>query len=71
MISRYALALCSVASVLTASPALAQKSAAAATGADAQGDIIVTARQRAEPLQKVPDSITLLSADMIEKAGIN
>jgi iron complex outermembrane receptor protein len=72
MVSRYALALCSVASVLlTASPAFAQKSAAAATEADAQGDIIVTARQRAEPLQKVPDSITLLSADMIEKAGIN
>ena len=38
---------------------------------EAEGnDIVVTARQRSESLQKVPDSITAFSAQAIEEAGI-
>ncbi|MBO9375879.1 TonB-dependent receptor [Sphingomonas histidinilytica] len=44
----------------------------AADGADpAEGnDIVVTARQRSESLQQVPDSITVFSARTIDEAGI-
>ncbi len=33
-------------------------------------EVIVTARQRAESLQRVPDSVTAFTADVIEQAGI-
>lgn len=39
--------------------------------ADTEGnDIVVTARQRSESLQQVPDSVTAFSAKAIEEAGI-
>ncbi len=48
--------------------ALAQDAAAAADVADEE--LVVTARKRAENVQDVPDSISVLSARMIEQAGI-
>lgn len=57
----------------TASTAAFAQDAAvtAAVDGDATGnDIVVTARQRSESLQQVPDSVTAFSAKAIEEAGI-
>lgn len=35
-----------------------------------QGDIVVTARNRSESLQRVPDAITAFSAETITRSGI-
>ncbi len=54
-----------------ASPAFAQDSAASgAQEAQEEGAIIVTARRQSETLAEVPASVTVLSADTIEKTGI-
>ena len=42
----------------------------AATGADANGDIIVTARRRGESAQSVPDTIQAFSAEAIAARGL-
>lgn len=58
---------------LLGSACLLGGTAAAAQDAEAINDgneIIVTARQRSENLQQVPDSITAFSAQAIEEAGI-
>lgn len=60
-----------------ASPAVAQTAATAtvdtanAEAATSQGDIVVTARKRAESLLDVPISITAFSGEQLRRAGIN
>lgn len=60
---------------LVLASACAVQFAQAAAPADEEGatlqEVIVTARQRAESLEDVPDSITAFTAVDIEKAGIN
>ncbi|KWV92227.1 TonB-dependent receptor [Erythrobacter sp. YT30] len=53
-------------------PALAQTApdAAEAQAEEEEGAIIVTARRQSETLAEVPASVTVLSADTIEKTGI-
>ncbi|MFL9839759.1 TonB-dependent receptor [Sphingomonas sp. ST-64] len=56
-----------IACSLSASVALAQDDA----GSENEGnEIVITARQRSENLQDVPDSVTAFSAQAIEEAGI-
>ena len=68
-----ALATAAVAPIALAAPALAQTTVPAAPAPEAQedaavsGDIVVTARRRAERLQDVPVAITALSADTIQQ----
>lgn len=53
------------------SPALAQSADASANaGGPLPGDILVTARKREESLQSVPDAISAISAQTIERAGV-
>lgn len=52
-------------------PAQAQSTDSAASAADVlPGDILVTARKREETLQSVPDAISALGAQTIERAGV-
>ncbi len=51
-------------SALAAMPAFAQD------GASAVGEIVVTARRQNERLIDVPASVTVLTADMIAKTGV-
>jgi len=61
--------LLGTACLFAGSAAFAQDAAAADDVAEGN-DIVVTARQRSESLQQVPDSITAFSAKAIEEAGI-
>ncbi|WP_432199931.1 TonB-dependent receptor [Erythrobacter sp. W53] len=56
-----------------ATPAFAQDASTAAAVADAASDnaIIVTARRQNERLQDVPASVSVLTADALEKTGAN
>lgn len=67
-----ALALAAAAATLFAAGAQAQDSAdaTAASADEAEGAIIVTARRRDERLQDVPVSISVASADDLERQGI-
>ena len=58
---------------LLATPALAQSASPAVTAAATEDDnvIVVTAQRRAQPLQDVPISISVVGADTIEQQGIN
>ena len=57
---------------LTATNARAQEAQPNASEADAgAGEIIVTAQRRSESLQKVPVSVTAVTADMLESRQIN
>ncbi|TRD11096.1 TonB-dependent receptor [Erythrobacter insulae] len=58
--------------VLVANPAMAQQAEAGATENDSQNDnaIIVTARRQSETLGEVPSSVTVFTADAIQKTGI-
>lgn len=56
--------------VLPAIPALAQDETPSRESEADSGDIVVTAQRRSERLQDVPMSITALSADMLEQAGV-
>ena len=58
-------------SPLAAGAAMAQEAPAKAEAATDEGDIVVTARLRAESLQDVPDSIAAFSAKDIAAAGID
>ncbi len=61
-------ALCVVASgVAGAAPAVADDQP---PSDDSLPEVLVTARQRSESLQKVPDSVTVISAQTIQNAGI-
>ncbi|MES2495602.1 MAG: TonB-dependent receptor [Pseudomonadota bacterium] len=63
--------LLGTACLFAGSAAVAQDAAADTAAAAADGnDIVVTARQRSESLQQVPDSVTAFSAKAIEEAGI-
>jgi iron complex outermembrane receptor protein len=64
-----ATSLLGTACLFAGTAALAQDAAADTIGADGN-DIVVTARQRSESLQQVPDSITAFSAKTIQEAGI-
>ena len=57
---------------IAASPAWAQTAPAVDENAEAsdQGEIIVTAQRRAERLEDVPVAIVALSADLLEKSGV-
>ena len=60
-----------VSTCLTSGTALAQDGEVSETSEAGDGnEIIVTARQRSESLQQVPDSVTAFSAAQIEDAGI-
>ncbi|MBA4758218.1 TonB-dependent receptor [Sphingosinicella sp.] len=54
---------------LAAEPVAQQGGTVTTTGDD--GDIVVTARKRAESLQDVPETITAFSAQALERGGIN
>ncbi len=57
--------------VITAAPAFAQQDAAADEAAPQEGNaIIVTARRQSETLAEVPSSVTVFTADTLEKTGI-
>lgn len=56
--------------LLTSAPANAQAAAPEADDAD-NGEIIVTAQRRSENVMKVPVSVTVVSADALQKNGIN
>ncbi len=62
-------------SAVLATPAMAQTATAPDTAADeavaSQGEIVVTARKRAESLLEVPISITAFSGDQLRRSGIN
>lgn len=58
--------LLGTACLMSGAAAYAQEAAADTEG----NDIVVTARQRSESLQQVPDSVTAFSAKAIEEAGI-
>lgn len=64
----------SLAAVSAASAAVAQDASsrptAAMTDAGAPGEILVTARRRSESIQKVPESVTVFTAQKIEDARI-
>jgi len=64
--------LLATACLFAGTAAVAQDAAAdtAAAAAADGNDIVVTARQRSESLQQVPDSVTAFSAKAIEEAGI-
>ncbi|MFD2499941.1 TonB-dependent receptor plug domain-containing protein [Rhizorhabdus histidinilytica] len=49
---------------------LAAPAAAAETGGEGDGDIVVTAQKRAEPLQKVPLAITAVTSTQLDRSGI-
>lgn len=66
-LSRIALVACLAA---TAMPALAQETKTETGDEAAISDIVVTARQRAESLQRVPDAITAFSSQQITDARI-
>lgn len=59
------MAAASLSALAAASPAIAQEQ-----GDQIDETVVVTARARAENVQKVPDSISVLGADTIEAAGI-
>ena len=56
---------------LAASPALAAEPAPAAATASEPAEIIVTAQKRAEPLQKVPVAVTVVSGDALARLSTN
>ena len=66
-IRRALLGVCATSCTLSA---LAQE-ASPSSQAGVLQEVIVTARQRAESLQEVPDSVTAFTAATIERAGIN
>jgi iron complex outermembrane receptor protein len=68
---------CSAASLIAATPALAQEATPAGTETpadedafSADGDIVVTAQRREERLVDVPISVSAVSEAMIERAGV-
>jgi len=78
---RTAILLAGTTFLAVASPAFAQEaptpaaqptdeSAAAATPEDDSGEVVVTARRRAETLQNVPVAISAVSGDSIERRGL-
>ncbi len=71
----FLMAGCSMACVvfgLSSLPAMAQSTRASSENAEeAFGDIIVSARKRDESLQDVPIAINVLSAEAIDRKGIN
>ncbi|OYW50006.1 MAG: TonB-dependent receptor [Novosphingobium sp. 28-62-57] len=64
-----ALAGVAAASILAATPVLAQEAQAESTFAD--GEIVVTATKRAESLQSVPISVTAIGGDTLAKSRVN
>jgi iron complex outermembrane receptor protein len=57
--------------MLIAAPAAAQDNAAAAADATGNNVIIVTARRQNETLAEAPASVTVFTADALEKTGVN
>ncbi len=53
-----------------APPAYAQQTSAAGAAAAGEGEIIVTARRQNEKLQDVPASITVFTAETLERTGV-
>lgn len=70
LLSSAALTTASAAHSQTTPSANGSDLSAAQAPTDEGTDIVVTARARAETLQKVPDSVTVVSGDLIDKAGI-
>ena len=62
-------AYCQTAPADKATPPSGAQTASQAVNAEGT-DIVVTARSRAETLQKVPDSVTAVSGALIDKAGV-
>ena len=56
-------------SVLSFSPAMAQDSGTATSEPADDNAIIVTARRQSEQLQDVPASVSVITADVLEKTG--
>ncbi|WP_036857765.1 TonB-dependent receptor [Erythrobacter cryptus] len=56
--------------LVLASPALAQEAPATGQAEAEEGGIIVTARRQSEALKDVPAAVTVLSAEALEKTGV-
>jgi iron complex outermembrane receptor protein len=71
--TRYRVLLCGAAAIgLTgAGAAAAQSQPTTTTAASTLGEVVVTARRRAENLQKVPVAVTAFNSQAIEQKGIN
>lgn len=67
--SHHAMAVAMAATMLLPADVLAQTEAPA-TDDEAPAEILVTARKRLETLQEVPDSISVIGAEAIERAGV-
>lgn len=68
--SRYMMLSCAAIMATPVPAAFAQTTSVNAPPADGPGDIVVTARIRNESLQKVPESVTVLSEAHLENAGV-
>jgi len=56
--------------IALAAPAMAQDAPEAAPAAEEEGAIIVTARRQSETLADVPASVTVLTAETLQKSGV-